>query len=154
MQNEEFFLLNFFLGNDGEDDGIQGSQQPPTWIWVNQPIYSFFVGCVNSCVQGTNVRVVSLQASNVHINGTRRTNCWLQMNMLNYFEETNNRLNVMKTSEKSLIFLEESMEYTSNQYNENQKTTTCNRLDLGTLARILIHCAHIVHNIPGDFGHN
>ena len=76
------------------------------------------------------------------------------MNMLNYFEETNNRLNVMKTSEKSLTVLEESMEYTSNQYNENQKTTTCNRLDLGTLARILIHCAHIVHNIPGDFGHN
>ena len=30
-------------------------------IWVNQPIYSFLVGCLNSCLQGTNVRVISPQ---------------------------------------------------------------------------------------------
>ena len=30
-------------------------------IWANQPIQSFFVKCLNPCLQGTNVRVVSPQ---------------------------------------------------------------------------------------------
>ena len=28
-------------------------------IWVNQPIHSFLVGCLNPCLQGTNVWVGS-----------------------------------------------------------------------------------------------
>jgi hypothetical protein len=32
-----------------------------TWIWANQPIYSFLVGCLNLCLQETNVQVVSPQ---------------------------------------------------------------------------------------------
>ena len=27
------------------------------WIWANQPIHLFFVGCINPCLQGTSVRV-------------------------------------------------------------------------------------------------
>ena len=31
-------------------------------IWPNQPIHAFIVGCLNPCLQGTNVGVVSLQS--------------------------------------------------------------------------------------------
>ena len=34
------------------------------WIWVNQPIHSFLIGCRNPCLQGTNVRVGSPQPQN------------------------------------------------------------------------------------------
>ena len=30
-------------------------------IWANRPIHSFLVGCMNPCLQGTNVRLVSPQ---------------------------------------------------------------------------------------------
>ena len=31
------------------------------WIWANPPIHLFLVGCLNSCLQGTSVRVGSPQ---------------------------------------------------------------------------------------------
>ena len=31
------------------------------WIWANQPIHLFLVGCLNPCLQGTNVQVGSTQ---------------------------------------------------------------------------------------------
>ena len=38
-------------------------------FWANQPTCSFLVGCLNSCLQGTSVRVGLPQPSNVGVNG-------------------------------------------------------------------------------------
>ena len=47
--NGKFQLFNF------------QSNGRPLWTWVDQPIHSLLVGCLNPCLQGTNGRVVSPQ---------------------------------------------------------------------------------------------
>ena len=40
---------------------------PCNMIWANQPIHSFLVGCLNTCLQGTNVHVGSSQPCNTSL---------------------------------------------------------------------------------------
>ena len=58
-----------------------------------------------------------------------RTGGWLQMNRLS---SRNNWLK-FKTSGDLPIVLEESIEYTSNEWKQNRKMSTCDRLDLESL---------------------
>ena len=40
-------------------------------IWVNQPIHSFLVGCLNPCLQGTSVQIVKNNGFKTKIDGPR-----------------------------------------------------------------------------------
>ena len=55
----------------------QGLVVVESMIWANQPIYSFFVGCLNPSLQETNVRVGSPQASRCGLVGLTKMTSYL-----------------------------------------------------------------------------
>ena len=66
---------------------------------------------------------------------------------MNQLSLRNNRLK-FKTSEELPIILEESVEYASNEWKQNQKMSTCNRLDLESLGSWPNTYAH---KLPGHW---
>jgi hypothetical protein len=50
-----------YLSNSSGSYVTSGQFSPLIGIWVNQPIHSFLVGCLDPCLEGTSVRVGSPQ---------------------------------------------------------------------------------------------
>ena len=95
------------------------------------------INLVSGHVRATGRSIKARENSCMRVQWMGRTGSWLQMNRLSL---RNNRVKVIKTAGKLPSLLEDIYRICPNLIKENWRISTCNRLDLQTLARISTGC--------------